>query len=856
MLDENLEGTLILTPNRRSAVFLSQDLCNRKEKFQVQPVDYFINELYNQNIFSLIEPKTVITKLQQHAVIQKIISSSKYNTGLLRVSSTADKVLQAIGYVKNWGIPTDKLSLYHSHDTEAFFSWFNDYESFLSNRCMIDENDITRYVTNIISETEGHWFNRIVLFGFNEVIPSLANLLEEFKVISIPVEERFLSNNSTSYCVEFATPEDEWEHAVRWAKLNLEETTKSIAIVIPELASYRKDVAKIVHKYFKKQDVNISAPSSLSIYPLIKDAICTLNLTKDKVSLKDLSFWLRHCISFEGSDLDKQSKAIMEKKLRSLGQQVFSREYLKQQLKDYDEFHAHDWMKNLVSIFDVVESVEKTSVLKWSEIFKEILVRMRWAENILKTKNNVDLLVCWNKSLVEFKTLSTFVGDVDLDFALETFMQVVSNIPFLPETDNARVHVLGMLEASGIAFDKIWVTGMNEDSWPQAPDPNPFIPSIIQREYDLPRATSSREYKMAEIVTRAFSSSSKLQTVFSYPTLIKEVESSGSSLVTMMKRCEPSDISVSRKVDENIERDICFYSDIDGVPVKGELLINKGVQMIQDQALCPFKGYAKHRLNCEELPYISLGVSPLEHGQLLHNILADIWQVLKSSDTLKKYSDDSLSRLIEINVKKRIKEQNKKIDKGFLSLEKQRLQAKIYGWLEFEKKRSSFTVQSIEKKMKFSMEGISFFVRLDRIDDISNSGHTVIDYKTGTVNPYSWFTERISEPQLPIYMLLSGIKADNVVAASFKKGDYTFKGVAYDSDDLPGAKDINYYSSRISGDASVTNLKLIWKERISKIILEYKSANAIVMPLDGTTTCRACSFRLLCRKDALSAKTS
>ncbi|MBT6207214.1 MAG: hypothetical protein HOI53_04250, partial [Francisellaceae bacterium] len=131
MLSCSLDGKIIITPNRRLAGFISDNLAQRKERYQVQPINDFVKEIYYQHIGSSLIPKMFISSTQQHILIQKIIENSIHNSGLLKSSSTADKVLQAIKFIKSWRIPVTEFSSYMNNDTEVFIDWYEDYISAL-----------------------------------------------------------------------------------------------------------------------------------------------------------------------------------------------------------------------------------------------------------------------------------------------------------------------------------------------------------------------------------------------------------------------------------------------------------------------------------------------------------------------------------------------------------------------------------------------------------------------------------------------------------------------------------------------------------------------------------------------------
>ena len=89
MLSCSLDGKIIITPNRRLAGFISDNLAQRKERYQVQPINDFVKEIYYQHIGSSLIPKMFISSTQQHILIQKIIENSIHNTSFFTSTALA-----------------------------------------------------------------------------------------------------------------------------------------------------------------------------------------------------------------------------------------------------------------------------------------------------------------------------------------------------------------------------------------------------------------------------------------------------------------------------------------------------------------------------------------------------------------------------------------------------------------------------------------------------------------------------------------------------------------------------------------------------------------------------------------------
>ena len=73
-----------------------------------------------------------------------------------------------------------------------------------------------------------------------------------------------------------------------------------------------------------------------------------------------------------------------------------------------------------------------------------------------------------------------------------------------PQTADARIQVLGPLEAAGLSFDALWICGLEAGRFPAPARPNPFIPIPLQRRLDMPHASADREWRFATVLLDQF----------------------------------------------------------------------------------------------------------------------------------------------------------------------------------------------------------------------------------------------------------------------------------------------------------------------------------------------------------------
>ena len=108
-------------------------------------------------------------------------------------------------------------------------------------------------------------------------------------------------------------------------------------------------------------------------------------------------------------------------------------------------------------------------------------------------------------------------------------------------------------------------------------------------------------------------------------------------------------------------------------------------------------------------------------------------------------------------------------------------------WIErFDRPRPPFTASLIEEKAQVALAGLTFGLRLDRVDTLPDGSVAIIDYKTGPVDaPKTWFAERPRSPQLGLYALAlraqdPPLQVSAVAYAQLKAGSVKVQGLAAD----------------------------------------------------------------------------
>ena len=189
------------------------------------------------------------------------------------------------------------------------------------------------------------------------------------------------------------------------------------------------------------------------------------------------------------------------------------------------------------------------------------------------------------------------------------------------------------------------------------------------------------------------------------------------------------------------------------------LEIKKGVKTLQDQMGCEFKGFA-NRLNFQESNDPSIGISKLEQGNIIHNILERFFNEVRSSSDLKQLSDNTLDELIEAHSENALREIP---ESNFKNNEKERVKRVIKKYIDLEKDREFFEVIETESETKVEIDGLKFSTRIDRMDRLKDGSKLIIDYKTGkNIGISKLINQPLEQAQLPIYAITNEVEWSSI----------------------------------------------------------------------------------------------
>lgn len=855
-----------LTPNRRLAVYL-----------RGIPLNTWLEARYTE--LCLVDPTLPyrLSPSEEAVIWERIIAESNIGKSLLKLSSTARLAQDAWLLSVQWCLP-EVETLFQSEDNVAFSEWANDYQALCKKEHWVDSATFIDQLIHAIDQKKLVLPTEITLTGFEELTPQLALFFETVKAAGSRVKsESLVSKFGNLRRLSVANPEEELRCAVLKSKQWLNHHPEArIGIVVPALAEQRALVIRILEEAFTPESFNVAAPVALRLYPLIDSALLVLGFFVT-ISLEKFSRFLRSPF-FNNASVEQNIRAAIDVMIRGFSETAFTLEaaikkmevIIKQEPK-LANFAGLADLQKLVLMRTKIRGKQKAPF--WRDQFLEILNCVGWPGDRQLTPEELEIIEQWQKVLADYVSMERVLGEHRYSEAVSHLQRLLQNTVYSPSAigktpGSASIQVLGILEALGMPFDYLWVTGLYREAWPPDPAPNPLIPLLLQRQYDLPRSSAARELKMARQFTERLSQGGK-EVVFSYPSMIEERPVFVSPLIIDIPEVTGRDLGIdnenARRDGRRADTEVCLYSPPvnentrRGGPLCPPLVapavgtaekIKGGSQILKLQALCPFRAFAETRLHAKPMPQQSLGLNAAERGEIIHQILECFWQGLRDQAALLAMSEDMLESRIHAAIESIFSHWQARYPRTltpqYLVLEKKRSYELIERFIALEKSRPGFEVVSTEKKRVVNVEGLEIKIRIDRIDRLENQSEILLDYKTGEVSISNWFGERPKDPQLPLYCITEEKQPSGIVFGVIRPDAIKYQGLVEEESVLPGVKTPEK-AEAMGCAASFVEQCDAWKDAIALLAREFMQGVARVDPLEGENTCRTCLLKPLCR---------
>ncbi|NQX87612.1 MAG: PD-(D/E)XK nuclease family protein [Halioglobus sp.] len=865
-------GYTLLTPNRR----LARRIKIEWDRYQVEagkrawsslrvfPLEqWLISEWQNAVEHGVVPPRRLLPQQQALLLWQDVIARHAEAAGgpiLLHSGGAAEHASNARDLLLRYRLDTalePNVALFKTEtDCATFLQWEKLFEQHLAETGCYTNTDA---LVALADQGRGHKSLSVVLIECGELTPLVAQCLN---ALCNDVQE-LAAQADLAQCIVHPFPDSraEMRGVAAWAAcVQRESPSATVGIVSAGSSAGLEYLLRrefdCLGDNFNSLPVNYSTGISLVEAPVVRDALAVLTLGLEQAVVGDVVALLRSRF-LKLPDAESALSAHFVSRLFDAGSEQLATRTLANfanSVKHGDQ-KGLTFGRHLAAVLQMRELRRPALPSQWITRFETILGEWGWPGPESLDSLEYQQVARWYDTLEEYRALDSVRCEINFAEALRLLREICRAEVSHPSTTDSPVQVLGPLEAVGLAFDHLWICGMQAAKWPASPSPNPFIPVPLQAGLQMPHACPEREWRFVETLFEQYRRASATVHA-SYSRQIDGVNDLPSPLLKGFPEQEidggepvfPEWKRVAQAADRETVRDNrapqASVSELAG--------LRGGAALIEHQSHCPFRAFAQHRLHAQTLATSPPGISNAERGQIVHGALQCLWSRLDGHSELLDITADQRASLIDeaarvglesVPLYRRIA-----LGNTCLTLESHRLESLLQEWLTLEAARGEFVVQATEEDIVLQLDTLVVRLRVDRIDQLPDGSQAIIDYKTGQPSVSNWLGERPAEPQLLLYGLATGSPPAVLAFAQVRPGACRYIGVGdIDTGVLDGiVTDIPKAVGATMRAHNWQELNREWAENLRRLAQDFVEGEATVDPL-APKSCLFCGMQSLCR---------
>ena len=882
MIDSTLDaalrrGAFVVTPNKRLARDLADaydaarldEGCAAWPAARSMPWATFVGELV-QRAHDAQLPLSAqrLDATQSLHLWRRIVAADAGRSPLVDIDAAAMLAADAWQQLHAYGTGAESWRgfAYAGPDVDAFTRWAESYAKELRRTDALDAARAADAIAALAPRLPAVQTLDVMLVGFLEPTPQQQRLVAALTAAGATCRRQEGGNDgieaSQARLATCETPRDELAQALDWAReCVLAREDARVGIVVLDLAQRREAVRAACEDRLcaplqwpgseeAPRPYEISLGVALADVPLIASALTLIALGHRPLERARVVALVRSPY-LPDSERDWMRRAALERSWLERGVRELGWPLLVQEIARVDQ-HLHarwQWATG------ELPRVSRLAPRAWVERWRGWLTDAGWCDGRALSSEEFQADGAWNELLGAFARLAAVAPSLSADEALATLERLAREQVFQP-AGSAPIRVLGALEAAGLAFDALWVAGMAADAWPRPPDPHPMLPIAWQRERDVPRSSSASELRFARELTRSLAHAAPV-VVFSFAAAADDHRRTPSPLVAGLPPWPgmPIRSSTAARMFESRPALDAIVDLTAPVLAPGERLPG-GTGLIEAQSACGFRAVAVHRLGAQPWPPETLGLTPIERGNLVHATLDRFWRATQTHAALVAMDDDAVDHAIAraFDEARGVVQPARwaTLPPAVAASEGECVARLVRKWLvDVERVRPPFTVVDTERRTTVDIAGHMLALRIDRVDRIDGQGLAVIDYKTGfAMPPPAWFETRPQALQLALYaraaavgMPETDVKA--LVYAQLRRGDVKAVGLAADGAAWPGLTAPDAVRDAGLADWDEANERL--QRQVETLVRAFAAGEASIAPRDAAKVCAVCGLQAVCR---------
>ncbi len=816
----------------------------------------------------------LLSEPQSLALWERIVADSASGKELLNPAHAARNAQRSWQRLHQYQIPLHKAGNYPGEEAQAFAAWAQQFVTTTQRSNWLDSARFASYLHDSDFKPDSD----LIVYGFDQIVPDMQRLLKAWQAQGVSIH--WLESASRPAQISVLSAKDshaELKQAANWARAQVEAGDQRVAVVVPRLAAQAAQVQRRFTDVFAPAQRRIDALDEttafrvvatppLSSYPLVHHALLLLQLLQGRADILLVGQLLRSPF-LAGYEAESANRALADIEAREQRREHWSCNELERLATIH---HCVQLAACMQATSNYLREHQNTTLpSEWTERFTQLLKASGWSRGRTLNSTEQQILNKLQQLLAELSALDELLGKINLATAVATLRNACNTASFAPEGMDQAVTIIDADSIAGMYFDALWVMGIHAGDWPPAPEPDPFLPIELQREYALPEASAEHCLRLARHKLQRLIGAAD-HVVLSWPQHDEDAELRVSPLLDELgagpfdPATNPglkangkypglgSQLFAARPVMEN------FVDDF--APPQAAGAAQGGTRIVELQSRCPFRAQAELRLHARPVPTVSPAVEATERGKLVHRVLTEVWQQLEDSAGLQAFADKDGSlqpalheqvRRIATRVAQQVIPGSTPHRQRLAALEVELCTQWIMSLLQLEAQRLPFRVQQSEQSETYALAGMTINIQLDRIDQLADGGRLLIDYKTGDSNSTGdWLDKtpgRPRSPQLPLYALAHRQQLAGITFAVLAPGKAEFRGLADTDSIAPGIVDyaMQKPGRKLPDIESWDALLQHWETVLNVLAQQYLSGAASVDPLKNE--CTYCHLHSLCR---------
>ena len=452
-----------------------------------------------------------------------------------------------------------------------------------------------------------------------------------------------------------------------WAREHLQQKPdKTIGILLPDVSGQRAELERVLREILTQDSTRPGEQNSplfeftlglpLADVPVIAAALALLQWCVDPQEQETIT-WLM-TTGFFGSSSD--SAVLAEADIEVRRHLSVPELEMDEALERFYQFSnsaggsrvVMQWVRNMRNARKLLEKSQgrTRTCAEWIATAISILREAGWPGEQQWDSIGFQVSERWQHALEQVSALSFS----DRRYEFRDFLALLSShlrsTIFSPESQNAPITISGILESAGRSFDAVWIMGATDEALPANARMHPLLPAWLQMETAMPGSRWDLDAQLAATALDRLRHSTD-ELVFSYAEEGSEGAQRPSALLAHLDGEESESSAPAGSLLTQP------FIDEMAIPWPGGRAAG-GQGVLKDQSACPFKAFAGKRLGASELPSLELGLSPLQKGNIIHNVLASLWsdERMRNSDNLQGLIvAGGLAALIEQHVSRSLK---------------------------------------------------------------------------------------------------------------------------------------------------------------------------------------------------------